>query len=217
MQRSRFEKLVCVALTVMSPFALAQNTGVAVLSGTGGVYLNGGQLSNSNAVVAGDVIQTKDNGTAAVNGPGGSIAIEPNSIVRFQGQSVALDRGQISVATGESLTVNARDFRITPVSNDWTQFYVTRSGGTINVIARHNDVTINCGSSGSERVREGHQISRFDADNCGLIAKGTAAPVAAKGAILSSTTAKWVALGAGGALTAWSLAHGDDPVSPAIP
>lgn len=202
----------------MSPFAFAQTTGVAVLSGTGTVYLNGGQLSTSNAVVAGDVIQTKDNGTATINGPVGSVAIEPNSIVRFQGQSVALDRGQISIGTGQSLSVNARDFKITPVSNDWTQFYVTRTGGSINIIARKNDVTINCGSSGAERVKEGQQISRLDADNCGLIAnKGAGAPTAAKGAILTSATAKWIALGTGGALAAWSLSHSDNPVSPDAP
>lgn len=218
MRSSPLWKYLCLALIACAPFALAQNTGVAVLSGTGTVYLNGGQLSNSNAVVAGDVIQTKDNGTATINGPGGSVAIEPNSIVRFQGQSVALDRGQISVGTGQGLTVNARDFRITPVSNEWTQFYVTRSGGSINVIARKNDVTINCGAAGSDRVKEGQQVSRLDADNCGLIAnKAAGAPTAAHGALLTSGTAKWVALGTGAALTAWSLAHSDNPVSPAIP
>jgi len=213
-RRSLLQKSVCLALTVLSPFAFAQTTGVAVLSGTGSVYLNGGLLSNSNAVVSGDVIQTKDNGTAAINGPGGSVAIEPNSIVRFQGQSVALDRGQISVATGQSLTVNVRDFIITPVSNEWTQFYVTLTGGSINVMARKNDVTINCGSSGSDRVKEGQQISRLDADNCGLIAKAAGAPTAAHGPILTSATAKWAALATGGALTIWSLSHDDDPVSP---
>ena len=76
MRRSLLQKSVCLALTVLSPFAFAQTTGVAVLSGTGSVYLNGGLLSNSNAVVSGDVIQTKDNGTAAINGPGGSVAID---------------------------------------------------------------------------------------------------------------------------------------------
>ena len=205
-------------LVILSPFAFAQTTGVAVLSGSGTVFLNGGQLSNSNAVVPGDVIQTKENGTATINGPGGSVAVEPNSIVRFQGDSLALDRGQISVATGKSMSVNARDFKITPVSNDWTQYYVTRSGGSINIIARKNDVTVNCGSSGSDRVKEGQQISRLDADNCGLVAKsGGGAPTAAKGPILTSNVAKWTALGVGGGLTIWSLAHGDNPVSPEKP
>lgn len=217
MHRSAFKNGVCLLLVAFAPVLFAQNSGVAVLTGSGNVYLNGGQVSNSNAVVAGDVIQTKENGTATINGPGGSILVEPNSIVRFQGQSVALDRGQISVATGKGLSVNARDFRITPAGNDWTQFYVTRSGGSINIAARKNDITVNCGTAGSDRVKEGQQISRDDSDNCGLMAKGGGAPTAAQGAILSSGTAKWTALAVGGGLTIWSLAHGDDPVSPAIP
>ena len=216
MHRSAFHNSVCLLLLVLAPFTLAQNAGVAVLSGSGAVYLNGSQLSNSNAVVTGDVIQTKENGTATINGPGGSILVEPNSIVRFQGQSVALDRGQISVATGRALSINARDFRITPVSNDWTQFYVTRTAGTINVITRKNDVTVNCGPSGSDRVKEGQQISREDADNCGLATRN-GAPAAAKGPILASDKAKLAALATGGGLAAWSLLHSDDPVSPAIP
>jgi hypothetical protein len=215
--RSAFRKSLCLVLAALSPFVLAQTPGVAVLSGTGAVFLNGGQLGNSNAVVAGDVIQTKDNGAATINGPGGSINVESNSIVRFQGQSVALDRGQISVATGKSLVVNARDFKITPVSNDWTQFYVTRSGGNINIVARKNDVTVNCGSASGETVKEGHQISRADADNCGLLAKAGGAPIAAKGPLLTSGVVKWTALGAGGGLALWSLSHGDDPVSPEVP
>lgn len=216
MHSSAWQRCICMALIVLVRAAFAQNIGVAVVNSTGPVFLNGAQLSNSNAVVAGDVIQTKENGTAAINGPQASIALEPNTILRFQGQSVALDRGQISVATGNGLSVNARDFRITPVSTNWTQFYVTRSGGSITIIARKNDVTVACGS-GSETVKEGHQLSREDADNCGLIAKRAGAPVAAKGALLTSNTVKWVAIGAGGGITAWSLAHSDDPVSPAKP
>jgi hypothetical protein len=214
---SALQRCICLILFALAPVVFAQNTGVAVVNSTGAVFLNGAQLSNSNAVTAGDVVQTKETGTATINASGTSIAVEPNSILRFQGDAVALDRGQISVATGSRLRVNARDFRITPVTKDWTQFYVTRSGGTISVIARKNDVTINCGSGSAETVKEGHQITREDADNCGLIARRGVTPTAAKGAILTSNYARWAALAAGGGLTVWSLSHGDDPVSPDTP
>src|SRR6266542_5080119 len=173
---SLLQRCICLIVFGLAPVVFAQNTGVAVVNSTGSVFLNGAQLSNSNAVTAGDIVQTKETGTATIKAPGTSIAVEPNSILRFQGQSVALDRGQISVATGNGLSVNARDFKITPASNNWTQFYVTRSGGTIGIIARKNDVTVNCGS-GSDTVKEGHQLSREDSDNCGLIAKRAGAPI----------------------------------------
>jgi len=211
----RLQRLVAWVLLAFAPAAMAQQTGVAVVYSTGSVYLNGGLLAISNAVVAGDVIQTKENGTATLTGPGYSVLMEPNSILRFQGDSVALDRGEISVATGKSLRVNARDFRITPVSSNWTQYYVTRSGGVIGVLARKNDVTVNCGP-GSTTVKEGQQISRADAENCGLVEKKPGAPSAATAPILTSKTAQWVGVIVGGGLTAWALAH-DDEVSPDRP
>jgi hypothetical protein len=111
--------------------------------------------------------------------------------------------------------VNARDFKITPVSNNWTQFYVTRSGGAIGIVARKNDVTVNCGS-GFTTVKEGNEFTREDADNCGTVAT-RGGPAAAKGPILTSNTAKWTAVGAGAALTIWTLTRHEDPVSPDAP
>lgn len=62
-----------------------------MVNSTGSVFLNGAQLSNSNAFVAGDIVRYRANqrktASAAINGPGASIAVEPNSILRFQGQS----------------------------------------------------------------------------------------------------------------------------------
>jgi hypothetical protein len=57
-----------VLLTITSLFSA--QTGTAVLYGTGAVYVNGASLSNSSAVTAGDVIQTKDTGAANLNGRG---------------------------------------------------------------------------------------------------------------------------------------------------
>jgi hypothetical protein len=210
-------KLSSVLLILLTPFAvLAQEAGPAVLYGTGSVYLNGSQLSNSTAVTAGDTIQTKETGAANINVPGSSVVIESNSIVRYEAGGFALDRGSISVATGKGLSVFARDFKITPVSGAWTEFYVTRSNGTIGIIARKNAITVSCGSS-STTLKEGQQVSRDDAANCGLVSKRGGAVPAAKAPILTSTTAEYGAIGAGGALLGWVLLHSDDPVSPSVP
>jgi len=212
-------KIISGLLILLTPCALlAQETGAAVIYATGLVYLNGAQLTNSSAVTVGDVVQTRDNGVANINAPGVTVVVESNTILRFQSGGFALDRGNVSVATGKSMSVFARDLKITPVSGDWTEFYVTRTGGTIQILARKNDVTVNCGTNSSTTVREGQQISRDDAGDCGVVAKGGGTtPTAAKAPILDSRWVQLGGIGTGAALLAWVLAHSDNPVSPSHP
>ncbi len=122
----------------------------------------------------------------------------------------------MKVATGQQMTVNARDLKIEPTAQQWTQFYVTRSGGTITMIALKKDIAVTCGGA-SGTVKEGHQLLRYDADNCGLARKGIGMPPAATGPMLTSAPATEAALAVGGGLTVWALWHCDDPVSPDNP
>jgi len=212
-----FRKTISLGLLLLTPgFLVAQESG-AMLYGTGPVYLNGSHLANSSAVSNGDVIQIKENGEANLNAPGSTMAIQSNTTARFRSGGLALDRGSVSVATGNGMSVFARDFKITPVTGGWTEFYVTRVSGSIQIIARKGNVTVSCGASTST-IKEGQEISRNDAPDCGLVAKGGgAAPAAAKPPLITSSTAEYAAFGAGGALLVWSLAHSDDPVSPSVP
>ena len=211
MLRVQLAKDVAGCLLLLMPAVLsAQNTVAAVIFPAGTVYLNGAQLSNSSAFMTGDVLQTRENGAANINVAGSSAVVDSNSIVRFQADGFSLDRGSISVATGKGLSVYARDFKITPVSGEWTQFYITRSSGSIGIIARKASVTVTCGSNTST-VKEGQQISREDAASCGLITKGSGAPAAVKGPIITSDRVGVGAAVVGGGLTLWVLAHDDDP------
>lgn len=216
--RPMLRKFISGCLILLTPCAvLGQDTGAAVIYGTGSVFLNGAQLSNSSAVTVGDVVQTRDDGVANINLPGATVVVESNTIVRFQIGGFALDRGSVSVATGKAMSVFARDFKITPVSSDWTEFYVTRASGSIQIMARKNSVTVTCGINTST-VKEGQQVSRDDAADCGLVSKhGSGAAPAAKAPILDSRWAQLGGIGAGGALLGWVLIHSDNPVSPSGP
>jgi hypothetical protein len=194
----------------------AQNTAAAVIFPAGTVYLNGAQLSNSSAFMTGDVLQTRENGAANINATGSTAVVDSNSIVRFQPDGFSLDRGAISVATGKGMSVYARDFKIAPASGEWTQFYVTRSSGTIGIIARKGSITVTCGAN-SSTVKEGQQVSREDAASCGLITKGNGAPAAVKGPIVTSDRIGYGVLAAGAILATWTLSHIDEPVSPKAP
>ena len=197
--------------------ALAQGD-AAVLSGNGSVFLNGAQLTTpSMAVTNGDVIQTRDTGAANLNAAGSSISIQSNSIVRFQSGGVALDRGSILVTTGRGMSVFARDFKIAPATDGWTEFYISRTSGVIEIMARKNSITVNCGTNGSSTVKEGQQISREDAANCGIAEKGVGATPAAKGPLLDSRWAEIGGIGVGSGLLLWVLLKCEDPVSPSSP
>jgi hypothetical protein len=211
--------LICWALVLLMPSAVfAADSPTAVLYGTGSVYLDGSQLTNSAPVMSGDIIETKEVGVAHLDMSGSTAVIQPNAIVRFQPGGLSLDRGSISMATGKSLTISARDFQITPVSSGWTQFEVTRSGGTIQIVARKGSVTISCGVAGPTLIKEGQQITRADAQDCGLSPKASSgAPPAASTPILTSHIAELAGLGAAGTLLFWTLRHNDDPVSPYKP
>jgi len=118
--------LICWIVIFLMPSAvLAADSPAGVVYGTGTVYLDGAQLANSMPVMTGDVIETKEVGVAHLDMSGSTAIIQPNAIVRFQSAGLSLDRGSVSMATGKSLSVSARDFQITPVSSVWTQFEVT--------------------------------------------------------------------------------------------
>lgn len=207
--------LVCwIVIFLMPSAALAADGPAGVLYGTGTVYLDGAPLANSMPVMTGDVIETKEVGVAHLDMSGSTAIIQTNAIVRFQAAGLSLDRGSVSMATGKSLSVSARDFQITPVSSVWTQFEVTRLDGVIQIAARKNSVTIKCGMGAPTLIREGHQITRADAEDCGLAQKSAAgAPTAVHGAILTSPWAEGAGIAAAGTLLFLTLHHGDDPVS----
>jgi hypothetical protein len=207
--------VVSYALIFLLPSALlAQETQSAgVVYASGSVYLDGAQLSNSMPVTSGDVIETKDASAAHIDMTGSTAMIEANAVVRSRSGGLALDRGKVTVATGKSLKVFARDFEITPVTTDWTQFQVERSAGLIHIAALKNSVEIKCGMGAPTIIREGHEITRADAQNCGLYAETGATPTVA-GPILGSPWAIAASVGAAGGLIFWTLNHNDDAISP---
>jgi hypothetical protein len=211
-------KLTSLLLAVLLTLPALAQSDTAVLNGSGSVYLNGAPLAASGlAVTNGDVIQTKDTGAANLNTVGSSATIQSNTIVRFQSGGVALDRGSITVATGRGLNVFARDFKISPASGNWTEFYISRASGVIEILARKGGVTVSCGANTST-IKEGQQVSRDDAPNCGLAYKaGAGATPAAKGPILDSTWVRNGGIATGAALFLWAITRCEDPASPSSP
>jgi hypothetical protein len=214
-------KLITYGLVLLVPGSLVAQetagTAGAMVHGNGDVTINGAPLKDSSAVAAGDVIQTGQTGLGYVAAAGASLTLQSNTTIRWQTPGLSLDRGGISVATSVSTPVFTRDFKIVPTAAQWTEFYVTRLNGLIQITARKNSVVVSCGADTST-LKEGQQMSRNDAPDCGIAAGGEGHPPSpATGPILTSPIVRDAALGVGGALLLWTLLQSDNPPSPSVP
>jgi hypothetical protein len=191
-------------MAVLCPLSLlAADTGGAVLHSKGGVWVNGAEIADSTAIFPGDVLETKSGSVANLDAEGSSILIQPESIVKFQSNSLSLEHGSVSVGTSTGMSVHVNCIKIGPISNDRTQYDVTDLSGTVQIAAHKNDVNITqsiapqkatSDSNSPAVVHEGQQASRDEA-TCG------AAP--RSGGPLSGSNTKWIEIGAaagGGAL-----------------
>jgi hypothetical protein len=203
---------VCSVMIVLFPLSLvAQDaapgsgtgTSAAVLHTKGGVFLNGAEAVDSGSVFPGDFLETRPGFVADLDAQGSSILVQPESALKFEGNSIFLEHGSLSVGTSTSFSVRVNCLKVEPVNPERTEYDASDSGGTIQVDAKKNDVKIT--QTGqlqkaskqsiafqSAIVRQGEQEKRSDAEACGAVSTPTSA-----GSILNS---RWLEIGGGAAV-----------------
>jgi hypothetical protein len=204
---------------------LAADAGSAVLHSTGGVLVNGSEVTDCTSIFAGDLLETKPGFVAELDSEGSSVLIRSESIVKFEGNFLSLEHGTVSVGTSTSMSVHVNCIKVEPISNQRTQYDVTDVSGTVQVAAQKNDVNITQGgalrkassennTSQSTTVHEGQHASRVEATACGAAARPTSTARA--------LNTKWVEIGgaaAGGIALCILLCKGSPPssISPSNP
>jgi hypothetical protein len=140
--------------------------------------------------------------------------------VQFEGSSLKIERGGVSVSTSKGVATTAGDVRVVPASGAWTEFNVTDTDGTVRIAARKGDLTIT-DDNGSVTLPQGQETTRDDQSQDGKKNKkkkrGTGAAPAAGGGALDSPIAIYTGSAAIIGVTAWVLLKSDDPVSPSSP
>jgi hypothetical protein len=204
MRVSALRYFLCWMLAALCPLSLsAADTGSALLHSEGGVWINGFEISGTTAVFTGDLLVTKPGFVANLDAEGSSVLIQPESIVRFEGNFLSLEHGSVSVATSTSMGVHVNCIEVEPVSIQQTQFDVTHVDNTVQVAARKNDVNITensglrktsaqRGTSHSATVHESQQASRDELAICG--------PPYRKGMPGPPLNSKWLEIGVGAAV-----------------
>jgi hypothetical protein len=197
--------VVAWLVIVLFPLSLiAGDTPAAVLHSKGGVWVNDAEAVDSTSIFPGDRLETKPGFFANLDSEGSSVLIQPESILKFQGNFVDLEHGNIALGTSSSIAVHVNCYEIDPVSGGRTEYDVKDTNGTIEIAARKGELNIRQvgrlpkASKGSVSLRsaivhEGQQEIRKESD-CGA---GPNPPAAG-----NAFPTKWMEIGAaaGGAL-----------------
>jgi hypothetical protein len=225
MGMAAFRKLVsCVLLLILPGSLMAADSGTAMLYADGAAWLNGSQVPKSSAIFSGDLVQTRSDSAASIHAPGSSVTVLGESLVQFEGASLKVEHGGVAVSTSKAMATTAGDVRVTPASNEWTEFNVTDTDGTVRIMARKGDLKIT-DDQGTTTLQQGQDTTRDEqsdqTDNSKKKNKnkkqGVGAAPAAGGGLLDSPIAVGIGGGAIIGLTIWVLIQGDNPLSPAQP
>src|SRR6204780_4321276 len=167
MGMSAFRKMVsCVLLLMVPGSLLAADSGAAMLYANGAAWLNGSHVPNSSAIFAGDLVQTRSDSAANIHAPGSSITVLGDSLVQFEGTSLKVEHGGVSVSTSKGVATTAGDVRGAPASNAWTEFNVTDIDGTVRIAANKGDLTIT-DDDGTVTLPQGQETTRNEQSDRG--------------------------------------------------
>jgi hypothetical protein len=226
MSVSALRNFLCWTMVALYPLSLAAaNAGSAIVHSKGGVWVNGAEVPDSTVIFPGDLLETKPGFVANVDAEGSAVLIQGESIVKFQGDSMTLEHGSVSVGTSTEMSVHVNCLKVEPISNDRTQYDVTDVSGKVEVAANKNDVKITQAgalrkpslesSSQSNTVHEGERATRDESTACG----GATRPEGPS----SGLNTKWLEIGggAGGGVVVLCLllcrGSGSSNVSPSQP
>jgi len=225
MGMAAFRKLVsCVLLLMLPGSLLAADPGAAMLYADGAAWLNGSSVPRSSAIFSGDLVQTRSDSAASIHAPGSSVTVLGDSLVQFEGASLKVEHGGVAVSTSKAMATTAGDVRVVPASNEWTEFNVTDTDGTVRIVARKGDLKIT-DDQGTTTLQQGQDTTRDEqsdqTDNSKKKNKnkkqGVGAAPAAGGGWLDSPVAVGIGGGAIIGLTIWVLLQNQNPLSPAQP
>jgi hypothetical protein len=223
---SAFRGLVSCVLIVLFPGSLfAADSNAAMLYTNGAAWVNGAHVPrSSSAIFTGDLLQTRSDSVANINQAGSSITVLSDSLVEFEGASVDIQHGGVTVSTSKGIAATAGDVKVEPASNAWTEFNVTDVDGTVRIHASKGALTISDGkdvvtlAQGQDTTRDESSGTSDKDNNKKKNKKRQAGAVpAAGGGIMNSPYAIGIGAGAIVGVTTWVLIKNDDPASPTKP
>jgi hypothetical protein len=209
--------LSCLMVAIFPAALFSADQPGAMLHTQGTTLLNGSSIVRSSAIFSGDLVQTNKDSIANINATGSTVLVLNGSLVQYEGSSIKLEHGGVTVSTLKLLATQVGGVTVSPVSSVWTEFEVRNIDGRVRIVARKGDLDIS-DSSGATTLAQGQETTRDQSGsqkgNQGKKRAGGATAPAATPGILDSPVAIGIATGVVGGVTAWALIKSDNPASP---
>jgi hypothetical protein len=187
-------KLVAVLLMLVCPSAiLMAERPSAMLQATGTVFLNGTPTPRSMSVFTGDRIDTGDAAAASISRSGLSLAVDPNSSIRYQDDGFAILKGMARVRTSKGMAAHAGPVTVIP-RGDTALFDVSSDGRTALVTSREGTLVLTDGIE-TASLEPGY-VAKIDLDASPAQDQGPYPAAKSKGEKKNKGFILWILVGA---------------------
>jgi len=214
MFRALHRKILSCVMIIIFPAALfAADQASAMVYSHGPALLNGNSIPRMSALFSGDLVQTNKESVANINATGSTVLVLNDSLVQYEGNSVSLEHGGVTVSTSKSLATQVGAVIVSPAAGVLTEFEVRDVDGTVKIVARKGDLIIK-DDAGTTTLAQGQETTREESrrDKNSKKRGGGSVPGAAGGA-LNSPVAIGIGTGIIVGVAAWAVIQSDDPVS----
>src|ERR1700745_2809202 len=124
MKAPSLKSLSCLMVVILPVSMFAADQASAMVYSHGPALLNGNSIPRMSALFSGDLVQTNKDSVANINATGSSVLVLNDSLVQYEGQSVTLEHGGVTISTSKSLATHAGAVTVTPAATVWTEFEV---------------------------------------------------------------------------------------------
>ena len=207
--------LSCLMILIFPAALFAADQASAMVYSHGPALLNGNSIPRMSALFSGDLVQTNKDSVANINATGSSVLVLNDSLIQYEGNSVSLEHGGVTVSTSKSLATRAGAVTVSPASSAWTEFEVRDVDGKVRIMARKGDLTVS-DDKGSTTLAQGQETTRDEESEKNKKKKRAAGGVVpgAAGGALNSPVAVGIGTGVIVGAAAWAVIQSDDPASP---
>lgn len=138
---------------------MAAGLSTAMAHPYGASWLNGAPVDHALAIFPGDLVQTDPGSILKIDASGSSVTVLSDSLVKFDGDSAAIEHGSAKLKTSNNMSAHAGIVTVTPVASELTEFQVMRTEQTVQVVAIKGDLHISNGSQ-STTLSQGQQATQ---------------------------------------------------------